>query len=263
MAKLKVTTAWLRKLNIVLAAVYAIQAVALAIVANMDSGIQSINASFFAVNTLASEANGEQILLPASQHLLDYNLVYGLVALLLILAIAHALLATKWRKTYEAGLKKSINRVRWLALAVGGALVVETVALVIGVTDIASLKAIGGLVVIGALVWLVSESFNSASKKPHWPTYWIGVASWLLAWLIGGIYVWAAVVYGENLPVYALWLVGSAFVLSALVGAVYFMSLKKYRWFKQYLNTEAAFSVTFFILSSAVVWQIFAGILTP
>jgi hypothetical protein len=103
----------LRKWNLILAGVFALQAVLIAALSNAKA--VPIVVHYPAVDTLATEANKHEVLAVASRQLFDMPIAYLLAAGLLVFAVIHLLAATRFQKQYQAVVDRGVNTARWLA----------------------------------------------------------------------------------------------------------------------------------------------------
>src|SRR3990167_1256559 len=98
----------LNKLNIGLAVLLAVQAITILILGNNSSA--PLTSNYLTKDALASQVAGHTVTASATRNLFDIRLAYLVVATLLIAAIVHILVATRYRKTYESNLRKDLNK---------------------------------------------------------------------------------------------------------------------------------------------------------
>src|SRR5690242_1678781 len=89
------TTESLKKWNIWLAALHAVQAVAILLLG--ASKTFPVSASFLTTDSLQSTTTGSIVLAPATHHLFDINLGYLVATFFILSALAHASMATWYR----------------------------------------------------------------------------------------------------------------------------------------------------------------------
>ena len=255
----KTTTEGLRKLNIVVALLYAIQGVAILSIADSTKGLVAITTNFLGLDKLSSST--EKVFVPATRHLFDVNIAYIVVGFLLVAAVAHLLFASRLRKTYETGLKENVNKSRWVEYSITESLVLVSIALIVGVYDLSSLILIIVLTIVMNMIGLIGELSAKISKQSSWLNYFIGVKAGLGPWIVLAIYLWGALMYGNGLPKFVYWVYGSMFILSSMYAYAMYMNLKKRLRWSNYLNNERFYILLGFVIKSALAWQIFAGLL--
>lgn len=152
---------------------------AFAIISVVFIGKQTANITLAYVtkDELSSSALG-----PAYKSLGNFELRYLLAFIFVLSAIFSLLLATKLRKTYEAGVKNSTPGLRWIFTGISLGLVWEFVTLVGGIGDMMTLKLVGGLIFTTAILIWLSERQNKGDKK-HYASYGLSVFTGLIALL--------------------------------------------------------------------------------
>ncbi|OGL29822.1 hypothetical protein A3D14_02470 [Candidatus Saccharibacteria bacterium RIFCSPHIGHO2_02_FULL_47_12] len=248
----------LRVWNLATGLILAVQAVVLIVVGSSAS--VAVTNGYLTKNTLASQAAGKTVMSPATHHLFDVRLSYIIAALLLLAAATKLLVATIYRERYEADLKQSINRSRWLGYSLSGGLALVTVALINGVSDIATLISIFALTEILALICVLIESVKDLKKHPRIAAKLPFVAG-ITPWLVVAIYLFGAQIYGSpGLPAYVYFVDASIFSLLLATAAIMWMNGHKRRKFADYIYTERACILVNFVLLSALAWQIYGGV---
>jgi hypothetical protein len=251
----------LRKYNLVVAGLFALQAIIVLVLSDPIKGVFPVTANFLAEDKLASSSSGHQVLVSASHRLFDLNVAYLVAAFFILSALAHLIIATWKRKVYENDLKKGINRVRWIEFSISAGIMMMAIAMLSGVLDIASLLMVFSLTGIMTLLGLAMELRNQDSNEVDWANFAIGVTAGLVPWLVIVIYLWNAHVYGNGVPGYVYWICGSLFLLFSGFAINLYLQYKKLGHWSAYLYGERAYIVLSFIAKTALAWQIFAGTL--
>lgn len=256
------TFAILNKWNIGLAALHALQGFAVLILSK--SATLPVDTHFLTEDKLASKATGQIVLSPAVRHLFDINLAYLVVAFFFMSAIAHLVIGTIYRTKYEEGLKKGINKARWIEYAFSASTMMVAIAMLTGVYDFSLLAAVFGLTAIMNLMGLVMEVHNQTTSKTNWLSYIIGCISGILPWMVVAVYLKGAMVYGSgNIPTFVYWIFGSMFVLFSTFAVNMFLQYKKKGKWADYLYGEKMYMILSLVAKSALAWQVFAGTLRP
>ncbi len=251
----------MRRLNLWLGGLFALQAIAILILSANRPFMVTTN--FLGVDTLLSQAQGHTVLALGTRNLFDLNLAYVVAAVLLVSAVTHVLVATKLRGFYEKNLKKSQNVIRWIELALVGGLALVAIGMLVGVQDVSTLILLFGLMAVSSLLGIIMETQNQASQLSHWVTCAISCLAGALPWLAVVIYAVSDHLYGAGVPAHVTWLIGSVFVLMLLIVANACVSMRKLGHWADYMHAEFVYLILIFVMESAFAWQIFAGSLRP
>lgn len=195
-----VTVAKLRSLQWITAGIFALLAVVAAFVMGDNSSQLTLG------HVAKDELSGS--LVPAVQAVYDVQIRWIVVATMVVSAILPILYLTKLQKRYTDYVENTrMQPMRWIDYAVTGALITETIVLLSGVSDIATLKLVGGLVVLTAVLGLVADRQNNKSAKPVRSAFCGQTFAVVLTWLFVAIYAVSSVIYGNGNEwyVYALY----------------------------------------------------------
>jgi hypothetical protein len=256
-----ITYTKLRLYNLIAAFLYLVQGILVLALSDPVKGIKPITSNFLAEDKLASNAAGHQVLVSASHHLFDLNIAYIVAAFFFISALAHLIIATLKRRTYEKDLNNGVNRSRWIEYSLSASIMMVGIALLTGVLDIASLIMIFAFTAIMSLLGMVMELRNQEAKTVDWANYTIGVISGSIPWLVLLLYIWNAHVYGSGVPGFVYWIYGSLLLLFAAFAINMYLQYKKLGHWSTYLYGERAYLILSFVAISALGWQVFAGTL--
>jgi hypothetical protein len=259
--KQKISFESLHKWNVTLAVLHAVQGVAVILLAKAVTFPVSTN--YITLDTLSSSA-GQPRLVPATQNLFDVNLAYLVVAFFFMSAIAHALVATKLRKSYEKNLKNHINKVRWIEYAFSASTMMIAIAMLSGIYDLSSLLMIFMLTAIMNGTGLLMESWNGKSKKVNWLSFILGSKAGIVPWIVIGIYFWGANVYGSGqIPTFVYFIYGSLFLFFNCFALNMYLQYKRKGKWAEYLYGERVYMILSLVAKSALAWQVFFGTLRP
>ncbi len=256
----KITFASLNGWNKYLALAHAVQGLLLLILSASRS--YPVTTSFLGTDSLQTQAQGHVVLATGSQHLFDINLAFLVALFLFASAIAHGLMATKLRKLYEKDVKQDINKIRWAEYAFSSGIMIVAIGLVVGVQDSSTLLMMFGLVAVMNWLWLMTEVRNQGAKRPHWLSYIIGVKAGILPWIVLGIYLISAGVYGHA-PAFVYWIFGTMFVFFCGLAVNTYLRVRKIGRWTDYLYAERVYMILSLVAKTALAWQIFAGSLRP
>lgn len=178
----ELTTKTLRKLNVVKALVFAGLAVAAGFL--MNSSTYALSVGHAAKDQLISLTGGQTVFVPARTVLMDVELRWVVVTIMTIAALMSLLAATRLRRRYEASVLAGVSAMRWVGWGITTALMVATIALISGISDLWVLKAIAGLMLVTcALAWIVEKRLVQAGR-PVWSEFIVSLFTGILPWLI-------------------------------------------------------------------------------
>lgn len=257
----KISLASLNKWNFAMAALHAVQGVAILLLSR--SSTLPVTTNFLTLDSLASKT-GQPVLVEATRHLADINLAYLMAAFFFISAIAHLIIATVYRNTYEANLKLGINKARWFEYSLSASIMMVAIAMLSGVYDLSSLLMIFMLDVVMNLTGLIMEVHNQTTKKINWLSYIVGCIAGIVPWIVFGIYVYGARVYGSGqIPSFVYWIYLSMFIFFSSFAVNMFLQYKKTGKWADYLYGERVYMILSLVAKSALAWQVFFGSLRP
>lgn len=258
----KETLAKLNRWNKWLAILHAVQGVAVLILATVKT--VPITTSHLTVNTLASETAGQPVLATATRHLFDINLAFLVAAFFFMSALAHALIATKYRRRYESDLTEGVNKVRWVEYGLSASTMLVAIAALTGVTDLSLLLAIFGLTFIMNMMGLAMETLNRGRKQLAWLPFVIGCVAGIIPWLVIGLYLFGGAAWGAGtIPTFVYWIYGTMFVAFNCFAVNMYLQYKKRGKWADYLYGERIYMLLSLVAKTVLAWQVFAGTLRP
>jgi hypothetical protein len=194
----------------------------------------------------------------AVEHLFDVNVAYLVAAICFVFAVAHALAGTVLKKRYQNALSAAGSSWRWGTYAVGFGGVMVLIALLCGVRDIASLILVFGLTLTASVAAGVAERVGTRGAVQT-----VGFLAYGLAWLALAVYLVNAAIYNGNVSGFVYWLFVSTLVLTFMLAlTLRVQQLGRGQW-ANYLFAERRYLLLSFITVTAVVWQVFVGLLQP
>ncbi|MBL8121525.1 heliorhodopsin HeR [Candidatus Saccharibacteria bacterium] len=260
MSNKTISNASLLRLNQVGLWLHLLQGVTMvALVAALDT-----NKSYdITVNFLSYDV-ASQSLLPATQQLFSINFAWLVASFLFMSALAHVIITTVYQPTYLANLKKGINKARWYEYSVSASTMMVAIALLSGMSDLASLLMLFTLVAVMNLLGLVMEVVNQGKNRPEWLSYVVGCIAGIVPWIAFGIYVWAANMYSENgVPGFVYGIYASIFLFFNCFAINMWLQYKRIGKWANYLYGEKVYIVLSLVAKSALAWQVFGGVFQP
>lgn len=219
-----------------------------------------VQASYPTPDTVASEITGNIVWSAASRHLFDVDIAQLLAAACFIVAIGHLVAATIYRQQYEAGLKKRLNKVRWVAYGLSGGLAMVVVALLAGIAELSVLVLLFLLTALMCLLGLALELQNQAQRAPKLLLYVAGGVIGIVSWLVIASSVWAVTVFGSgSIAGFVYWIFGTMIVMHVLFAYTLYRTVKPGSG--DYIRTERQYMLLGAITTLLLVVQVFRGVL--
>lgn len=122
------------------------------------------------------------VLGPAFRAITEVEVRYLLAFIFGLSAVFSLLLATRLRKQYEAGVTAKVSTLRWIFIGLISAFTLELATILAGVHEIVTLKLVGALVLVTALLGWLAEKQNQTATKNFAP-FWLSVLTGFLAWI--------------------------------------------------------------------------------
>lgn len=222
-----------------LQAVSAASFLALAVVAGLvlKAVTYQLSLGFITRDDLASR--NTTVFAPAFHFWYDIDVRWLLVVILVLSSILPILWLTRLGKNYAQSIQRGELPLRWLDLAITGALMIETVGILSGMHDIVGLKLLGAVVAIGYVLAWMADRQNKSSKQPQWSAFITGLVSQALAVLALVAYTISTLVYSlVRSPWYVYALLATVVAMMALVGLNQYVTFRTNQSKGKFLSVE-------------------------
>ncbi len=236
----------LRRWNLALTVLHAVQAVVILALAGS-----------FAITVTTSYPTGPPgSASPAPAAAFDVRIGWAIAAFLLLAALDHGLTATAARLTYEADLRRGINRFRWVEYSVSATLMVILIGFYSGVTSLNTVLAVAGANVAMILFgWLQEVQNPPGRERTTMLPFWFGTIAGLAPWLSIGVNVLGS----ETVPGFVYGIVLVQLVLFFSFGVNQWLQYRGVGPWRDYAYGEKAYLLLSLVAKSLLAWQIFAG----
>lgn len=204
-----------------------------------------------------------QSLVPKTETLFNLSLPVIVAGFLFLSALFHILIATVYRKKYEADLKKGINKLRWVEYSLSASTMMIAIAMLVGIYDVLGLAMIFVLVALMNLLGLVMEVHNQTTERTNWLSYWLGCLAGIVPWLAVACTLWLGAANGSSAPTFVYWIFVSIFFFFNIFAINMVLQYKKVGKWRDYLYGERAYVILSLVAKSLLAWQVFAGTLRP
>ena len=248
------------KANYTLSAFYFIQLLVIIFVAKSFS--LPVSTSYITRDQLLVNAYGNKAVSAATAHIFDVNIKSLVVFMLILMVIIYVWLATRYRFNYETDLKREANPVRWIQTGIINGLILVTVGLLAGVYDLVTLVLLFILPVIANLILIVKEQLPEQEKLKHNLLTILKLVFVILPLAIILCYVLSADIYGTHgISTYFYFLYATVIIFYAGTLVNQLLLSKKTKSWKKYIYGEQMYLLLDTVIKTAVIWQIFAGVL--
>ena len=245
----KKTKQSLKKLNLIMAGVHAIQA-GLILVLSTSFSLPVIG-SYLKLNQ--SSGNLE----PSSKVLFNLSLPVLIAVFLLISSLAHLIIGTCYNKKYNRDLQNGVNRASVMMVAI---------SMLVGIYNIVSLSLVFILVAVMNLTGLIMELYNQKSEKtekPNWLSFKVGSLAGIAPWLAIAFTFWLSADSGSSPPPFVYWIFVSIFLFFNCFAVNMYLQYKKIGPWRNYIFGEKVYIYLSLFAKSALAWQVFIGTLRP
>ena len=238
--------AGLRRWNLGLTALHAVQAVLIAAMAGS-----------FAITITSTFPEGPPgTRLSEPEGLFDLRIGFAVAVFLALAALDHLLTATVLRSTYEADLRRGINRFRWVEYSFSATLMVVLIASYSGITDITGVIAIAGANVGMILFGWLQERMNPPGRtSTTMMPFWFGTIAGLAPWIA----VWINFVGADTVPNFVFVLIVVEQVLFFTFALNQWLQYRGVGRWRDYLYGEKVYLVLSLVAKSYLAWQIYGG----
>jgi hypothetical protein len=230
----------LRRWNIVVGLVLAVQAVMIALLTND-----------FSLPVTATFMIGPPGTAPELHHLFDIYTGWGVFTFLAISAGALLIIASPpvfpW---YKRNLLQNRNYGRWIEYFFSSSIMIVLISQITGISDINAC-----MILFGAL----QEKYEEPGK-PNWLPFWFGSFAGIIPWIAIAIYVWAP---GLNTspPGFVYGIVISLFVFFNCFAINMVLQYKKVGPWRDYLYGEKVYIFLSLTAKALLAWQVFFPVL--
>jgi hypothetical protein len=179
---------------------------------------------------------------------------------LLLAALDHFAVATFFRSTYEAQLRRSVNYFRWIEYSVSASVMHVMIAMLAGVMSLQLLLSIAGLTVSTMMFGLVQEMLTTRRRgRPHRKSivpFLLGFVPHCICWTV--IYI----TYGysaHDAPLFVHFIMGGLFTTDLMFAVNMILQQWEIGWWKSYIWGEYMFVALSFTAKSMLAWTNFGG----
>jgi hypothetical protein len=250
------------KINYILSGFYLIQLLLIFILAH--SYALPVSTNYITHDQLLSNGYGKNFISYASSHLFDVNIKTIIIIMILISVIFYGLLATIYRYHYEKSMKHRTNTSRWIYSGISYGLIFIVTGLLGGIYDITTLGILFILPIILNLAFLFEERSSDIQPYKQWPWQLIKFVIAILPVAIIFWYVISAIIYGtQGIGTYYYFILATVVLLYLATIINQILQIRQIDKWRKYIYGEQIFMGLEVVLKTAIIWQVFAGVLHP
>lgn len=251
----------LNRWNLVLAALHAVQGIAILALSFATSPVVSapVVSSYLTFDTATSS------LIPAQRALFELPIGPAVAAFFFLSALAHLALALPARGWYERSLARGQNPARWIEYALSSSVMIVVIATLSGIQEIGTLVAIFGINAAMNLFGWSMEAANEGRRHVQWLHYVFGCIAGVVPWIVIGIALWTAATEpgAEPIPGFVIAIFVSLFVSFNVFAINMVLQYRRVGRWADYLHGERVYMFLSLFAKSLLAWQVFAGTLAP
>ncbi len=248
----EIDTGGLRRWNLAVGGLHAVQAVAIAVLA---TGVSlPVTTSYLTGPPGAGQYGG-----PAE--LLNLRIDLAVAAFLALAAIDHLAVAGPLRGWYERNIARGVNPARWWEYSVSASLMMVLIAMLAGIREGAALIGIFGANAAMILFGLAMEQRNAGRERTDWRPFVYGSVIGAVPWLAIGLQLAVAQDQGAGVPGFVIGIFFSLLVLFSSFAVNMWLHYRgRGRWADPGF-VERAYLVLSLVAKSVLAWQVYAGAL--
>ena len=242
----------LRRLNVIVGSVHALQAVVLLAIATAAS--LPITASFLVGPPGAGDYG--------SASLGSVRIDWLVAAFLLLAAVDHLTLSGgRPRRWYEANVARGINPARWWEYSLSASLMVVLIAMLAGVSELVALIALFGANAAMILFGLVQEQTNAGRDEVDWRPFIYGCVIGAVPWIAITAQLVVSTTDGNGVPGFVVAIFITLFLLFNTFAVNMWLQYRgRGRWADPAF-AERVYLILSLVAKSALAWQVYAGAL--
>lgn len=242
----------LRRLNVIVGSVHALQAVVLLAIATAAS--LPITASFLVGPPGAGDYGAAS--------LGSVRIDWLVAAFLVLAAVDHLTLSVgRPRRWYEANVARGINPARWWEYSVSASLMVVLIAMLAGVSELVALIALFAANAAMILFGLVQEQVNVGRGDLDWRPFLYGCVIGSVPWIAITAQLIVSTTDGDGVPGFVVAIFITLFLLFNTFAVNMWLQYRgRGRWADPAF-AERVYLILSLVAKSALAWQVYAGAL--
>ena len=242
----------LRRLNVIVGSVHALQAVVLLAIATAAS--LPITASFLTGPPGAGDYG--------SADLGSVRIDWLVAAFLLLAAVDHLTVSGgRPRRWYEAKVARGVNPARWREYSLSASLMIVLIAMLAGVSELVAVIALFGANAAMILFGLVQEQTNADRDEVDWRPFIYGCVIGAVPWIAIAAQLIVSATDGDGVPGFVVAIFISLFLLFNTFAVNMWLQYRRRGRWADPAFAERVYVILSLVAKSALAWQVYAGAL--
>jgi hypothetical protein len=242
----------LRRLNVVVGSLHALQAAVLLAIATAVS--LPVTASFL----VGPPAAGDYDVATLGSLRIDWLVA----AFLALAAVDHLTLSGgRPRRWFERNVARGINPARWWEYSLSASIMVVLIAMLAGVSELVALIGLFGANAAMIFFGLVQERVNAGREAVDWRPFIYGCVIGAVPWIAIGAQLAVSTTEGDGVPGFVIAIFVTLFLLFNTFAVNMWLQYRgRGRWADP-VFAERGYLVLSLVAKSALAWQVYAGAL--
>ena len=242
----------LRRLNVIVGSVHALQAIVLLAIATAAS--LPITASFLTGPPGAGDYG--------SADLGSVRIDWLVAAFLLLAAVDHLTVSGgRPRRWYEANVARGVNPARWWEYSLSASLMIVLIAMLAGVSELVAVIALFGANAAMILFGLVQEQTNADREEVDWRPFIYGCVIGAVPWIAIAAQLVVSATDGNGVPGFVVAIFISLFLLFNTFAVNMWLQYRRRGRWANAAFAERVYLILSLVAKSALAWQVYAGAL--
>lgn len=246
-----VTFSKLKRLNLWAAVLHLVQGVAVLALAN-DFALPVTSFFWNSAPTNTLDIN-------RMDRMFDVSIAWAAAIFLFLSALFHFIVATSGRSLYEQEISHQQNRFRWVEYSISSTVMIMSICLVFGISDVAGLLGIAGTNISMILFGWIMEVVNKPGNKVWWTPFWFGCIAGIMPWLGLLVYLFGP---GDDMPTFVYGIFITIFIFFNLFALNQYLQYKQVGKWTSYVYGERVYLVLSLTAKSALAWQLYGNTLS-
>jgi hypothetical protein len=242
----------LRRLNVIVGSVHALQAIVL--LASATAASLPITASFLTGPPGAGDFGNAS--------LGSVRIDWLVAAFLLLAAVDHLTISGgRPRRWYEANVARGVNPARWWEYSLSASLMIVLIAMLAGVSELVAVIALLGANAAMILFGLVQEQTNAGRDEVDWRPFIYGCLVGAVPWIAITAQLVVSSTDGEGVPSFVVAIFVTLFVLFNTFAVNMWLQYRRRGRWADPAFAERVYIMLSLVAKSALAWQVYAGAL--
>lgn len=264
-----ITFPYLRKFNLIMGVLHAVQAIIMTILgATAFPDFSRPLTTFYLEGVGPGQGLDGSFFSPETAVAYTFSAVGVWVAGFLgMSAVAHLLIAGPFYNYYVNGLKNYINKIRWIEYAISSSFMIVFISLLFGIWGIWELFLIfminASMNFFGYSQELVNDKTRMESGNISWASYLFGWWAGIAPWVVSFAYFLQAAGQDPGPPEFVYWILITQLLLFQSFAFNMLLQYLRIGPWRDYLFGERMYQILSLVAKTILAWLVFGGLFQP